>query len=369
MKFFSILGRYVNRQFILNFFVVFFAILGVIFIFDCIESLRRISGREDVSLWFAFQYAISRVTKTVEIVLPFVMMASSMITFWKLSKSNEFVVIRSAGVSMFGFLYPIIIATLLLGVANIALFNPLAAKMFEWHEVLSYRLASHNPNAVLFSSKGLWIREAISEGNVLLIQAKSMHQEDDKTLSMREVSITELDDKAKITTRYEASFALLENNVFNLKDVKVLENGKPVKSLTEYKYKTTIDMQRIKESFIEPNAISFWQLPDTIAFYEHSGFSATRHWMRYLNLLISPFLLVGMMMIGAIFMLQNTLRGSKLLLRVVSGIVIGFMVYFSSQVVYTFGVNGYIPVWLAAFTPTAIILLTTTSLLISADEV
>ena len=142
-----------------------------------------------------------------------------------------------------------------------------------------------------------------------------------------------------------------------------------IEYMNEYSYNTSIDLQRIKENFIEPNAISFWQLPDTISFYEKAGFSAKKHWMRFLSILISPFLLVGMVMIAAIFMLQNTQRGSGILLRVVLSIVTGFVVYFSSQVVYAFGVNGYIPVWLSVSAPTLIILLTSSSLLISADEV
>ena len=115
MKFFAILSRYLNRQLLGNFFMVLFAILGIILMFDSIETLRKISGREDVTMWFAAQFAVTRVTKTVEIVLPFVMMVAAMITFWRLSKNNEFVIIRSAGVSMFGFLKPLIIATFLLG--------------------------------------------------------------------------------------------------------------------------------------------------------------------------------------------------------------------------------------------------------------
>lgn len=368
MKFFAILSRYLNRQLLGNFFMVLFAILGIILMFDSIETLRKISGRDDVTMWFAAQFAVTRVTKTVEIVLPFVMMVAAMITFWRLSKNNEFVIIRSAGVSMFGFLKPLIIATFLLGLANTMLFNPIAAKMFEWHEVLDYRLDTHDPNAVLFSSKGLWIRESVGEGKVLLIQAKTLRQENN-TLWMRDVSITELGKNAKILKGYEAYFATLEGNTFHLKDVKVLEGGKPVEFLMDYAYQTSINMERIKENFIEPDAISFWQLPETIAFYEQAGFSARRHWMRYLSLWVSPFLLVGMMMIAAIFMLQNTQRGSGILMRVVLSISVGFIVYFSSQVVYAFGVNGYIPIWLAVSAPTLIILLTSTSMLVSADEV
>ena len=368
MKPFAILSRYINRQLIGNFFMVFFAILSIILLFEGIEALRKIAGHDDVSLWFAVQLAITRMSKTAEVVIPFVMMVAAMITFWRLSKNNEFVIIRSAGVSMFGFLWPLMIAVFIIGVLNVAILNPITSKLYELHEVLDYRLDAHDPNAVLFSSKGLWIREGLDDGRVFLLQAKSLRQENE-SIWMRDVSITELNEENRTTRSYEAYFATLDDDVINLKDVKVMEGGKPVEFLNSFEYKTNINVQRIKENFVEPNAISFWQLPEAIQFYEHSGFSATRLRMRFFGLLISPFLLVGMMMIAAIFMLQNSMRGSHLLVKVVLGVAIGFLVYFSSQVVYAFGVNGYIPIWLAVSAPTLIIILTSSSMLVSADEV
>lgn len=369
MKFFAILSRYINRQLLLNFAIVFFGILGIILMFDTIESLRKISGRDDVTLWFAAQLAITRVTRTVEIVIPFVLMVSAMITFWKLSKNNEFVIIRAAGVSIFSFLKPLVITTFFIGLGNAFLFNPIAAKMYEWHQILDYRLETKNPNAMLFSSKGLWIREAIDKDKILLVQAKTVRQEDDGYIWMRNVSITELDNNSQIKRSYEAYFATLEDNVFHLKDVKLIVGGKPLKSMEDYAYKTTIDVKRIKENFVEPEAISFWQLPDTIHFYEKAGFSARQHWMRFLSLLISPFLLIGMLMLAAVFMLQNTQRGSAIMWRVIISIATGFSFYFLSQVIYAFGVNGYIPIWLAVSAPTMVILLISTSLLVRTDEV
>lgn len=369
MKFFSILSRYTTKQLLANFFMVFFAILGVILLFDSIEALRRVSGREDIGIWFTIQYAVTRIAKTIEIVIPFIMMVAAMITFWRLSKNNEFVIIRTAGVSIFGFLKPLIIAAFALGIFNITVINPISSKMFECYQVLSYRLASRNPNAMLFSSKGLWIREAVADDKVLLIQAKKLHQEKDNSLWMRDISITELNDNSQITQSYEAYFATLEGKNFHLKDVKHIVGGKPVETMSDYTYKTSIDMQRIKENFIDPDSISFWQLPDTISFYESAGFSARQHWMRYLSLLVSPFLLVGMLLIAAVFMLQNTFRGSAIIWRVIISIATGFSIYFLSQVVYAFGANGYIPILLAVSAPTIIILSMTTSLLIQADEV
>ena len=308
---FAILSRYITKQLISNFLMVFFAILSIILMFEGIEALRKIAGHDDISLWFALQLAITRMSKTTEIVIPFVMMVAAMITFWRLSKNNEFVIIRSAGVSMFGFLWPLMIAVFIIGIINVTALNPITSKLYELHEVLDYRLDAHDPNAVLFSSKGLWIREGLDDGRVFLLQAKSLRQEDD-AIWMREVSITELNNETHTSKNYEAYFAVLEDDTMNLKDVKVMEGGRPVEFLSSYEYKTNINIQRIKENFVEPNAISFWQLPEAITFYEHAGFSAIRLRMRFFGLLISPFLLVGMMMVAAIFMLQNTMRGSHL---------------------------------------------------------
>ena len=369
MKIFDILSRYVTRQVLANFFMVFFAIVGIIMMFDMVESLRKISGRDDVTLWFAVQLAVTRISRNIEVVVPFVVMVAAMITFWKLSKNNEFVIIRTAGVSIFGFLKPLTIAVFLLGIANITILNPISSKLFEWHEILDYRFDTRNPNAMLFSSKGLWIREAVQDDKILLIQAKTLRQEDDDVVWMRDVSITELNQNSQIQKSYVAYFATLDGNIFHLKDVKVLIGGKPVEEMSDYAYETTIDIQRIRENFIEPEAISFWQLPDTIHFYEKAGFSARQHWMRFLNLLATPFLLVGMLMLAAVFMLQNTLRGSAVMWRVVISIATGFSFYFLSHVVFAFGLNGYIPIWLAAFAPTIIILLVSSSLLVHTDEV
>jgi glucose-1-phosphate adenylyltransferase len=114
------------------------------------------------------------------------MMIASMITFWKVSKSNEYVIIRSSGVSVWGFLTPILLTVFAVGIINIALINPISSKMYEMHETIKYRFITRNPNAMLFSSKGLWIREAVSEETVLVLKAKSLHQDENEILSMQD---------------------------------------------------------------------------------------------------------------------------------------------------------------------------------------
>ncbi len=368
MHYNSILGRYFSKQIIVAFFGVLIAISGIIMMFDSIEALRRISGRDDTGMSYVIKYAITKLPETIDKILPFVMMVAAMMTFWRASKNNEYVIVRSAGVSAWGFLRPVLLTVFLVGVLNIALFNPISSKMYEMHATLKYRFITRDPTAMLFSSKGLWIRESLDKDKTLVVQAKSLRQEKDETLSMQDISILEMDQDAQILRRIEGLVGTLKDRVFKLRGVQIFKSGQKTESLPVYEYKTTITLQRIKENFVDPDAISFWDLPDTIRFYELSGFSAVRHQMRYLSLLASPFLLVAMVLVASLFSLRPSVRQGGVMLMIVTGVCIGFMTYFSSQLIFAFGINGYIPIWLAVWSPTIVVMLLSMTGLIIKEE-
>ena len=354
MKPFSILGKYLNRQLILSFLGVLLMIVGVIFLFDMIEQLRRSAERTDIDFVFMVKMALCKLPRTFELVFPFVMMIAAMMTFWKVSRSNEFVIMRAAGVSVWGFLTPILFAVFLVGMFNIMVINPISSYLYEVYETMDYRFKTKNPNAVLFSNKGLWIREATEDDKILVLEAKSVRQEED-VLLMRKVSLLEMNRNSKLLRRLEAYAAELENDRIEMKDVKIFETGKPTEKVNNFDYKTSLTIDRIRENFIDPEAISFWNLPSTIEFYEKSGFSVVRHKMRYLSLWVSPFLLMAMVLVAAIFALRANTRRGGVMFMIVGGISTGFIVYFMSQIIYAFGINNYIPILLAVWAPTLII--------------
>lgn len=297
---------------------------------------------------------IAKLPETVDKVVPFVIMVSTMIAFWRLSKTNEFVIIRASGVSIWGVLTPVLLAVFGIGLFWVAVFNPISAKLYELKETLSYRLSTDNPNAFLFSNKGLWIREGKGNDTVAIINAGSLNLQDD-VLWLRDVSIIEVDERTQVKRRIEAFVATLEDGELNLRDVRIYRAGEQAEILNNLKYPTEMNLQRIKDNFVDPEAISFWNLPDTIKFYETSGFSVQRYKMRYLSLIALPFFLMAMVLVAGIFSLKASQRQGGVLLMIVSGIATGFTVYFTSQVVSAFGINSYIPAWFAVWVPAIIV--------------
>lgn len=350
----SILGSYLIKQTILNFLFVLAVICAIIMMFDMIEILRKTSGRHDVSVGFLLQYVVTKLPETVDKVVPFVIMVSTMIAFWRLSKTNEFVIIRASGVSIWGVLTPVLLAVFGIGLFWVAVFNPISAKLYELKETLSYRLSTDNPNAFLFSNKGLWIREGKGNDTIAIINAGSLNLQDD-VLWLRDVSIIEVDERTQVKRRIEAFVATLEDGKLNLRDVRIYRAGEQAEILNNLKYPTEMNLQRIKDNFVDPEAISFWNLPDTIKFYETSGFSVQRYKMRYLSLIALPFFLMAMVLVAGIFSLKASQRQGGVLLMIVSGIATGFTVYFTSQVVSAFGINSYIPAWFAVWVPAIIV--------------
>ena len=364
----SILGRYLAKQIVFNFLSVLFMVMGVVLMFEMVELLRKASGREDVTFWFLLQIGLTKMPRTMDMVFPFVMMIASMVTFWRVSKSNEFVIIRAAGVSIWGFLTPVLFAVFMVGVVNVTLVNPIAAKMYEIYETLDYRFDTRNPNAVLFSDKGLWMREAVSEDTFQVMQAKSARQEGKDSVFLRDVSILEMDRQSQPIRRYEAFAAKLNDGYFDLRDVQIYEAGKPTVSKNSLKYKSALTLDRIKENFVEPDAISFWNLPAIIQFYESSGFSAQKHKMRFYSLLVSPFLLCSLVLVAALFALRPNNRRGGVMYLIVGGITTGFVVYFMSQLIYAFGLSGNIPAFLAVCTPTLVASFISISILLHLED-
>ena len=354
MKPTSILGRYLTRQIVFNFLAVLLCVLSVIFLFEMVERLRRIAGHPEFGIFFALQLAFTRLPKIVEQVFPFVMMIAAMITFWRLSKTNEFVVMRAAGVSIWGFLAPVCLATVMIGVINITMVNPIAARLYNLYQRLEMRFDEKDPSALLFSDQGLWLREAIGNDNVMILQAKAIQRDEDNKVMLRRVTIIETDKKSQPLRRIEAFAAILEDGYFDLKDVKVLVSGQPMKIYGHLKYKTILDSHKIEENFVEPEAISFWKLPQIIRFYYKSGFSVQRHQMRLWSLVISPLFLVTMVLLAAVFALRPNNRRGGVMYLIVSGIIAGFSAYFLTQVVYAMGVSGALPIFLAVVAPTII---------------
>ncbi|MDA8233051.1 MAG: LPS export ABC transporter permease LptG [Magnetospirillum sp.] len=347
------LSVYIARQFLLAFVTVLLVIMGIILLFDVIELIRRAAGRPELGFGLLLAMALLKLPQMTHTIMPFGVMIGAMIAFWRLTRTHELVVARAAGVSVWQFLAPVLIATLALGVVEITAFNPLAASMYARFERMQNALLTNRGNALDVSEVGLWLREGYGKdhgGGQVVVHAEDVRQEG-LVLYLGDVHIFIYDKPDHFSRRLSAAKARLVAGAFEMQDVWLMTPGKPGEHFDTMTLPTRLTLERVHDNFASPETLSFWQLPGFIAFFEKAGFSAPKHRMYLQSLIASPVLYCGMVLVAALFSLKPNTRSGGLVGRVAAGVATGFILYFFSKIIYAFGLSQTIPQVLAAWAP------------------
>src|SRR5579884_1865045 len=160
MKITKTLSAYFARQFFLWFCSVFGTMIVITFLLDYIELIRRGGSRVQATLSLLLEMAALKLPHTAQEVMPFAILFGTMLAFWRLTRSNELVVARASGVSVWKFLMPAVLVALMVGIATVTVFNPIASVMQSRYEKLESRVLRQGTDETLISAAGLWLRQS-----------------------------------------------------------------------------------------------------------------------------------------------------------------------------------------------------------------
>ena len=348
----TILSFYISRHFLMSFLAVFGIFLGLIFLFDVIELLRRASGHDDIGMPVILQMGVLKLPFLGQQAFPFAVLFGGMVAFWRLTRSSELVVARAAGVSAWQILIPVLGVALVLGLIQVGALNPLASAFLTKFDRLSATYFKGQSNLLAVSSTGLWLRQANEENQSVIHSTKLSLL--NNAIRLKDVTIFVYEGADKYRQRISAETAELEDGFWHMKNVWIHERDKEVpEQRKEHWLETDITSSNINDTFAAPETLSFWDLPDFIENLDKAGFSALRHRLYWHSLLAAPLLLCAMVLIAATFTLKQSQRASTSYL-IVGGILAGFLLFFFSDVVSALGLRESIPVVLAAWTPSGI---------------
>ena len=364
MQFARTLSAYIARQFFAWFCGVFGTMVGITFLLDYIELIRRGGTRAQASWGILLEMAALKLPHTAQDVMPFAILFGTMLAFWRLTRSNELVVARAAGVSVWEFLTPAILVALLVGIVAVTVFNPIASAMQASYEKLDNRILRRTADPLSISHAGLWLRQSDAAGGQVIIHGEKLAS---PPLLLRNVSVFFLSPLSRFSSRIEARTASLDHGFWTIEDGLRFRPNEPPESVGELRLPTGLTAGKIEESFASPDTMSFWELPGFITLLEQSGFSAQRHRLRFNILLARPFLFCAMVLVAATFSLRMQRRGGAVML-IISGVIAGFLLYFLSDFVFALGLSAKIPVLLAAWTPAGVSMIFGTSMLLHLED-
>jgi lipopolysaccharide export system permease protein len=358
------LSAYIARHFFLWFCGVFGALTVVTFLADYIELIRRSGAKLEATLGLLLEMAALQSPQTAQEVLPFAVLFGTMFAFWRLTRNNELVIVRAAGVSVWQFLTPAMLVALMIGIVAVTIFNPIAAAAAAAFERLDARILGGSSDEMLLSNAGFWLRQSDRTGDQIIIHGGKIASPD---LVLDNVAIFFFDNRSAFTSRIDARTARLQNGDWLVEDGVRWRPDKPSEAFARWRLPTELTPHKIEQSFASPETMSFWDLPGFIELLEGSGFPAQRHRLHYDVLLARPFLLCSMVLIAAIFSLRMQRRGGATLM-VIGGVASGFILFVVSNIVFALGISDKVPVALAAWTPTGVSLIFGTSTLLHLED-
>lgn len=356
------LYRYLAVQFFLGVVVVYAAFLVLAFSIDIVDLLNR-TAAHSVGTAVVVGMAVLQLPDLGQKMLPFAVLLGGVFTFARLSRSQELVATRAAGVSAWDFLLPPLAVAVLVGVAAVTVFTPVSARMFAQFAGLEARYVKGEASQLSVSQNGLWLRQGNEKRqsviNALRVANQGQHLE--------EVIVFLYGSEDQFLGRIDAKSGDLNDHAWVLKDAWVSGAEGSPKHHDIYRLDTTLTPAQIQESFASPDTLSFWDLPAFIRAAQAAGFSATRYQLYLYTLYALPALFAAMVFMAASFSLRISREGGMAKVILLSA-ACGFGVYFFSDLTRVLGQSGAVPILLAATAPAIAAILIGMTLLFNQED-
>ncbi len=319
--------RYFGLRFLLATLATLLGVMALVALIDYVELMRRTADIPHATALMVFKTSIFRVPQVTERIMPFCVLIGAMSCYLSLSRRNELVVARAAGVSAWGFTAPAVIVALAIGVLATAVYNPISASLHERSKRLEGEIFG---NRQFFGTAGggsFWVRQKSAEGQSIINAVSSQEQ----GVRLGTVTVFTFDQAGVFKERIEAKDAVLQAGAWRLSDARIFASGSPPLAKPTHLLNTNLTPEQVRESFATPETVPFWQLPSYIETAEHAGLAAAGYRLQYQKLLSRPFLLVSMVLVASAFSLRF-FRFGGVQKMVLGGMLSGFSLYVFSKI-------------------------------------
>ncbi|MGY6534724.1 MAG: LPS export ABC transporter permease LptG [Pararhodobacter sp.] len=362
------LGLYITRRLIGSFALIAAVFLGVLYLFEMVELVRRLGGSAPMSqlVWLGFL----RVPRTLHQILPLIMILSSMALFLAMARSSELVVIRAAGRSALRMLAEPFVATLILGMLAVAVLNPVSALATRSYQ--AQVMAIQNPEVAMqvgVADGAIWLRQGDPLGQTV-IRAERAGPDG---VSFAHVTFLGFErETGRPLSRIEAASARLEAGQWRLSDATLWHLERPNPEAESERHDsltlpTDLTPARLRDSFAQPGLVSVWGLPDLIGVLERAGLSARSQRAELQSELALPVMMAAMMMIGAALCLRHS-RAGRTGIRVLATVMAGFALFFLRNFALVLGETGQVALSLAVWTPPIASIMLATGVLLHLED-
>ncbi len=336
---FNILNRFLLRRFFSGVGLVMFIVCGIILAVTFVERLP--SNTNAVA---ALYDSWIRLLEYVPMFLPLAVFMGTLLTSYTLTKSSESIIISSAGMSPYQSARPFFIGAFLIGAFATTVINPYS---------VSVSVQNITPEHLQLIDNRIWLRET-SDTGFLTMNADSIHKSGD-TLIFENTTIYTQDPQFKLSQRIHADTVTLSDTGLVANNATIW-NTDGTTNISNWQTQTLLTPQTVLDRYLQPDQISFWQLPEFIQRMETIGAPVRGHKIQLWTLLFLPLTMISMAALGVAFSQTKQRRNYSFGVKFSLGIVTCFALYFLINMFNALGSTGTLPPMLSIIAPPLIII-------------
>ncbi len=336
---YKILNRFLLRRFFYGVGLVMLVVCGIIFAVTFVERLP--SNPTAVA---ALMDAWTRLMEYVPMFLPMAIFMGTLLASYNLTKSSENIIISGAGLSPYQMARPFLFGATLIGIVATTVINPYSVYL-STREITT--------NHLKLVDGAIWLRESNDNGYITL-RAESLDR-DNKNLVFNNATIFVQNPEFRLTERVTAKHITLSDNGMDSQSAYIWNGiGGDVKGA--WHAESQLTPRTVLDRYLQPDQISFWQLPTFIRKMENVGIPVRGHWVQFWTLLFLPLSMIAMATLGIAFSQTRQRRNYSFGPKFSIGIVTCFASYFVINMFNALGATGVLPPVLAIIAPPLIII-------------
>ncbi len=336
-----IISRYIGKQVLGAILLVLLLLVGIQSFIQLAAQLQDV-GKGDYGWSQAFMFVPLMLTSDLYLLFPMAALIGSLIGLGRLAQHSELTVMRASGVSKAQIVRSIILsASLLLILTTLIgeLLGPYARDM-----ALTMKNEALSGGQTLSTQDGTWVRDhqdflhirnVLSADRISGITRYSFNDE-------HRLVISSYAKEGKYKDGHWTFYQVDESQLF--------PNHVQKQHYTEQQWSFTVDPAHLGLQEVDPNQMNLIQLKDYIHFRKHGGLGLGIFEFVFWKRIFQPLGALVMILIAVPFIF-GPLRSTPMGLRIVSGVIAGFVFYILNQFLGPFSLVFQFPPLFAAASP------------------
>ncbi|MBX7146457.1 MAG: LPS export ABC transporter permease LptG [Alphaproteobacteria bacterium] len=359
----TILGIYINKNFLANFALVLFGFTSLVQLLDLLNNTEDILQNHS-GTWSIFYYIILRLPEIMGSILSFSILIAALITLGKFVQHNEILALKAFGMSFYKFLLTLWPSIVFLGVFHFVLHNYIINNAIQARTQWDAESALNNPDQTKGTKdKNLWLHDenflirlegVLDQGHTLVkpIISKRNNLGNIETLTLAR------------SARWEEAYWVLEDVQEWTIDTTFNSHFKKIPRLI---WHSNLSPQHFVDYTTPAESLSF---SDLINFSFNSDIGNQHPYYYYrtslYRRLFLPFVCLIMVVLAAPIA-QRIQRHGGILTGLATGIGLGFTYFIIDGIFFTLGEVGALPALFAITLPLILYLILGISLLIRVE--